>query len=88
MTESDHVVHSFLAQLFTRIPENPPGDNHKIDLLGALKDVIDLGVAHPFFQEIFARIAERTEQFDRFLGDLCDCETGFRLGHRRFQAIV
>src|SRR5262245_13636102 len=46
---------NFLAQLLTRIPQNSSSDNHQINLLGALKDVIDLGVAHPFFQKILAR---------------------------------
>ena len=43
-----------------------------VDLLRALEDVVDLGVAHPLLEQEVARVAERSEQLDRLLRDLRD----------------
>ena len=44
-----------------------PGDDHQVDLLRALEDVVDLGVAHPLLEQQLAGVAQRTEQLDRLL---------------------
>ena len=57
-------------------------------MLRALEDVVDFCIAHPFLDEVPARIANRSEQFDRLLRNLCNCEPRFGFRHRGFQAVA
>src|SRR5207237_8352396 len=56
-----------LRQLLRRIAEDAPRDDQLVDLLRALEDVVDLGVAHPLLEEKLARVAERAQDLHRFL---------------------
>src|SRR5216683_5336489 len=73
---------SISIQLFAAIAQDAPSDNHQIDLLGTLEDVIDLGVAHPLLNQFPARVADRPQQLDCLLGDERDHLAGLSLGHR------
>ena len=57
------------VEFLAAVIQNPPRNDHQVDLLRAFKDVIDLGVTHPFLDQPAARIAQRPQQLDRLLGD-------------------
>src|SRR4029450_1463350 len=77
-----------LVQLFAGVSKNAPCHDHQVDLLCALEDVVDLRVTHPLLEQELARIPERAEDLDRFLGALRHRQAGLGLAHRCFQVVV
>src|SRR5690606_27785504 len=55
--------------LFDAHARDRPADNQLLDLLGALEDVVDLGVAMEPLDGVLAHIAVSTEDLDRPFGD-------------------
>ena len=53
-----------LLQLGARQPQDPAGDDQLLDLLGALEDVEDLGVAGPLLQQLGLAVADGAAQLD------------------------
>src|SRR5216683_3360566 len=76
------------VQLLARIVQDAPGYYDHVDLLGALENVVDLRVAHPFLHQIAARVTQRSQQFDRLLRYQRDGEARLGLRHRGLQAVA
>jgi hypothetical protein len=51
-------------ELGRRLAEQPAGDDQQLDLLGALEDVEDLGVAGPLLEQLGLAVADRAAQLD------------------------
>src|SRR3954454_7462822 len=47
-----------LLQFGRRLVQQPPGDDELLDLLGALEDVEDLGVARPLLEQRLLAVAQ------------------------------
>src|SRR3954452_705420 len=71
-----------LLQLGRRLLEQLAGDDQQLDLLGALEDVEDLGVARPLLEQLRLGVAGRAAQRDAPQRDVGAGAPGLRLGHR------
>src|SRR5439155_3746023 len=58
-----------------------PSDDHTLDLIGALVDLGDLGVAHHALNRVLAHVPVAAEDLYRVGGDLHGDVTGEGLGH-------
>src|SRR5581483_5010866 len=65
-----------------------PADHQLLDLLGALEDVVDLGVAVPALDGEVADVAVAAEDLDGPLGDPDRGTAGLQLAHRSFGVLV
>src|SRR3974390_2075822 len=70
------------AQLPARLAQEAPRDDQHLDLLGALGDVEDLGVARPLLEQLGLAVADRAAELDAPERDLGDDAAGLGLGHR------
>src|SRR5215813_8275486 len=57
-----------LLQLPAAITQDAARDHQPVDLAGALEEVVDLGVAHPLFEEQPPRVAGGTGELHALLG--------------------
>ena len=71
-----------LLQLGGGESEQPSGDDQLLDLLGALEDVEDLGVAAPLLEQLGLAVAEGAGQLDAAQRDVVAQAAGLGLGHR------
>src|SRR5881398_578476 len=65
-----------------------PADDQLLDLLGALEEVVDLGVAVPALDGEVADVAVAAEDLDGPLGDPDGGAAGLELAHRAFGVLV
>src|SRR5208337_2977302 len=79
---------TILVQFLAAVVQDSTRDNYHVDLLRTFEDVVDLGVAHPFLDQDFARVAQRPQQLYRLLRNLRDRQAGLRLRHRGLEAVA
>jgi hypothetical protein len=60
--------HFFLQPVALSGAQEPTGDNHSLDFIGAFINLADLGIAHVAFRRIFLAIAVTAEDLDAFNG--------------------
>src|ERR1700679_4064747 len=76
-----------LAQFGGGLAEQQPCDDQQLDLLGALEDVEDLGVARPLLEQAALALAEAAAELDAAERDVDAGAPGLGLGHRGLQRV-
>src|SRR4051794_13038429 len=76
-----------LSELGRALAEQLAGDDQQLDLLRALEDVEDLGVARPLLEQVALAVADAAAELDAAERDLDAGPPGLRLRHRGLQRV-